>query len=184
MIEDIASGIKALIKAGRVNSKKVCAAGVSYGGYAALMLAIDTDLLVCTVSINGPVDLELQMKHDAIGVDDKLIKQEIREWQDLVIGNVDTQQKLLQSQSPLHRVNEIAAPVLLIHSKDDGRVWVRHSRRLNSALRKAKKDVEFIELKEGGHSLRWGDAKETVLRKTEAFFAKHLKPELAATEAE
>ncbi len=174
MIDDIAAGIRALIEAGRVDTDRICAAGYSYGGYASLMLAVRTDLLKCAVSINGPVDLKLQIKKQLKSIKDKREKAEYRAWADEKMGNIKTEAEILKRQSPVHRAEEIDIPILLIHAKNDRRVFVEHAQKMQAALTKADKDVEYIELQRGGHSL-WKAEQRKVLEETERFFAKYLK---------
>lgn len=180
MIEDIATGIRALIRSGRVDPDRICAAGASYGGYAALMLAIKTDLLTCAISINGPVDWEFRINTVLNDGRDKIARREFLEWADETIGNVKAQPELFREHSALKRASEISIPVMLIHARDDDNVDFRHSRKMHKAMKKAKKDVTFLPLKEGGHGLWWDDAEEKTLQATADFFAKYLKPELHA----
>lgn len=175
MINDIASGVRALVRAGRVDENRICAAGISYGGYASMMLSIKTDLLSCAVSINGPVDYGMQIKQDIKDTKDKEEKKEIRSWYDETTGNIDTEKELLKSHSPLQRVFEIEVPFLLIHAKDDGNVDFKNAKKMDKAIRRSKKkNYEFYQLESGGHSLTWGGATKKVLKKTEAFFFEHI----------
>lgn len=184
MIEDIASGIRSLINAGRVDPDRICAAGVSYGGYATLMLAVKTDLIQCAVSINGPVDYRLRISNVTKKTKNKESRSELREWMDKTVGNIDTQTDLLDEQSPLRRAAEITVPVLLIHARDDSNVNIKHSRKMHKALEKLGKDVKLIELERGGHSLAYKHAERKMLMETSVFFAEHLKPDEVAAEAE
>ena len=174
MIDDIASGIRGLIKSGRVDPNRICAAGVSYGGYAALMLAIKTDLLTCTVSINGVTDWKNSIKENLKGIRDKEERLEAREYFNENIGDYKMQEDFIASQSALLQAGEIDIPVLLIHAKDDQKVKFRHSKKMYKALRKNKADVKFVELERGGHSLAYKHAERKMLMETEAFFDEHI----------
>ncbi len=173
MIEDIASGISALLKSGYADPNRVCAVGMSYGGTASLMLAAKTDLVKCAASINGPTDWVDRVKN-AMKEVDKQDREELREWYDKSLGNIDTQKDLLVAHSPITYAKEMDVPILLIHATDDANVNVNQSKDMNRALKKAKKDVKYIELKEGGHTLWTNDALKKTLLETEAFFKKHL----------
>lgn len=175
MIDDIASGVQELSRMGVIDSERVCVAGASYGGYAALMLAIKYELVKCVVSINGLVDLKLRVKNGSNKYRDKKARKAWRDTHDEIMGNPDTQPELFRTQSPNRRAREMSAPVLLIHAEDDSNVSLEHSKRMFNALRKAKKKVRFLRLPYGGHSLLWDDSKEKVLQETEAFFAEYLK---------
>ena len=139
-----------------------------------MMLAIRTDLLKCVVSVNAPVDWELRIKNGLRRTKDKEQRRELRDLYDKNVGNIDTQKEMLLEQSALHRANEINVPIFLVHAQDDENVDVEHGKKMNKALKKAGKDVTYLELRRGGHSLTREDAHKKVLGKTEAFFAEHL----------
>lgn len=176
MIDDIDAGVKALIKSGRVDPKRICAAGFSYGGYASLMLPIKSDLYACAVSINGVSDLAYQFGRDTKGLKDKKIRQEFAAWVEERVGNARTEQKMLEEQSPLHRYREISAPLLLVAAADDKTVFVENSRQLNKLLEEAGMSVEYYEYEKGGHSLRADGKLKLMLQTTERFFLQHIGP--------
>jgi dienelactone hydrolase len=175
MIDDIRRGVESLIERGRVDPDAICAVGYSYGGYASLMLAAESDLLNCVVSINAPVDWELRIKHKLRGISDKEMRQELRSWFDDTIGNIDTQEEMLLGQSALHRAAEVKAAVLLIHAQDDSNVNVRHSNKMHKALKKADKEVSYVKLRRGGHSLQRDDANKKVLKEMVLFLSTHIR---------
>lgn len=175
MIDDIELGVRALIEAELVDPQAICAAGMSYGGYAALMLDIRSELLKCVVSINAPVDWELRVKRKLKQISGKEDKDELRTWFDEKIGNIDTQEEMLLEQSALHRAGEIKAPVLLIHAHDDDNVDIRHGKKMNKALKKAGKKVTFVKLRRGGHSLTRDDALKSAILEADAFISQHIR---------
>lgn len=175
MIDDIADGIHMLINQGLVDADRICSAGISYGGYASLMLAIRTDLLKCAVSINGPTDWRYRIQKisdDADSLDHRLAW---RAWADKAIGNINERPELFESMSAVARAGEVTGAVLLIHSVDDRNVRLAHATKMNSSLKHFQKDVRFVKLKKGGHSIRDDDAKEKLFKETTRFFEKHLK---------
>ncbi|RLB63894.1 MAG: hypothetical protein DRH08_10450, partial [Deltaproteobacteria bacterium] len=157
MIDDIAAGIRAVAKAGYANPDRICSAGLSYGGTASLMLAAKTDLLKCVISINGPTDWIMRIKNGFKKADRKQ-RDELREWYDMALGNINSQKELLEQHSPVTYAKEIFIPILLIHAKDDQNVAIKHSEKMNKYLEHEKKDVRYVELDTGGHSLMWGHA--------------------------
>ncbi len=97
IIEDIAAGVKALVKDGYADPERVCAAGGSFGGYAALALsAFKPNLIKCAVSINGLSDLPLHIETKLETVKSRELREEFKEYYDLTLGNLDTQRDLLE----------------------------------------------------------------------------------------
>ena len=174
MIDDISSGVEMLIKAGRVDANRICTAGISYGGYASLMLPIKSDRFACAVSINGVSDLILQTGIDIRTTKGRQQQKETSDWIKMAIGDRKRDKKMLDHQSPLKRYREIKTPLLLIAAKDDKTVDVSNSRKLNEIMAKAEMDVRYIEFEQGGHSLIGGGTMRRMLAETEAFFYEHI----------
>ncbi len=60
MQDDVTDGVKAMIDQKLADPRRICIAGGSYGGYAALAGAAFTpDLYACAISFNGVFDLPL-----------------------------------------------------------------------------------------------------------------------------
>jgi dipeptidyl aminopeptidase/acylaminoacyl peptidase len=58
MQDDVTDGVKAMIKNGLADPARICIAGASYGGYAALAGAAFTpEMYACAISVNGISDL-------------------------------------------------------------------------------------------------------------------------------
>jgi len=71
MQDDVTDATKWLVSEGYADPERICIAGASYGGYAALMGAIkEPDLYKCAISVNGATDLprlKSDDKFDSIG---------------------------------------------------------------------------------------------------------------------
>jgi dipeptidyl aminopeptidase/acylaminoacyl peptidase len=174
MIDDIADGVRSLVKAGYVDASRICAAGTSYGGYAALMLNAKTELLKCAVSINAPTDFEKQVKSDTRGFRGEE-KKLVREMQIEVFGDFENNRELLKSMSPITQAAKITGPVLLIHAEDDPIVDFAHSKRMDRELRRAGHKSKLVELKDGGHGLASRDALRTALEESAEFLELYLQ---------
>jgi len=77
MQHDVTDGVKHLIDQGIVDADRVCIAGASYGGYAALAGAAFTpDLYRCSVSVAGVSDLVemLRWEENRYGVESGVVK--------------------------------------------------------------------------------------------------------------
>ena len=82
----------------------------------------------------------------------------------------------LDAISPIRRLDKLAAPILLIHGRDDTVVPIGQSRRMAQALRAAGKPVELVELAGEDHWLSTGETRLQMLRATVAFLEKNDPP--------
>lgn len=82
--------------------------------------------------------------------------------------------KYLKSVSPAESVATFAVPVLLMHSQDDEVVPVKQAERMHAKLRKAGKDVTYIELEDEGHNLATRESRVQILRATYEFLDRNL----------
>ncbi len=106
--------------------------GGSYGGYAALMLASQTELPArCTIAIAAAVDLgSFAPKYAAAERSSKAqLKQALGDFDDPSV------RQQLTAQSPIARVDKVKAPVLLIHGGRDPRAPLDDVNRYADALR-------------------------------------------------
>jgi dipeptidyl aminopeptidase/acylaminoacyl peptidase len=162
-IDDITDGARYLVQKGIADPARICVLGWSYGGYAALLSAAEhPDLYRCVVSIAGVTDLPMLID-DARGFVAARITREF----------VGQDRKVLVAGSPARRADEIRAPVLLFHGDEDVNVSIEHSEKMERALKKADKSVEFIEYEEVEHSLRRNQPRIDMLRRIGAFLDRH-----------
>ncbi len=167
MQDDITDGVNMLIEKGIADPKRICIVGASYGGYAALMGAVKTpDLFACAVSISGVSDLPQLIADDQKFVGGKIWTRSI--------GDPGEDREILRATSPYHQAEKIKIPILLIHTKDDTRVPVAHSRAMAKRLKGMKKSVKYVEIEKGGHTLEVEAARIATLKALEKFLAKHL----------
>ena len=169
-IDDLTDGAQYLVGEGIADPKRICVVGWSYGGYAALMSGVEEpDRYRCLVSIAGVSDpgmliddyrhyLSRRRSAKYISRDDEVIKR----------------------GSPLKRASEIRAPVLLFHGDQDLNVSVDHSKKMNKALKRAKKPVDYIEYEDVEHSIRRNRYRVDMLDKIGSFLDAHIGQPTAA----
>jgi dipeptidyl aminopeptidase/acylaminoacyl peptidase len=161
-IGDIADATEFLAREGIADPKRICAVGRGYGGYAALMSAIENSgHYHCVVSMAGISDLRTysaMMRGYIGGVAHSAF--------------VGTDEAVLDAGSPLRRVDEIDVPVLLFHGARDGEVFVQQSADLARSLRRAGKDSELVEYEDAEHDF-WADRVD-LLTRLSAFLGEHL----------
>ena len=172
MQDDLADTLAWAVKQGWIDPKRVCIAGASYGGYAALMGAVTQgDLFRCAVSWAGITDLGLLSSITWSDASD--------EWKNYgmkrLIGDPVIDAARFRATSPLLRAREIRMPVLVAYGGDDKRVPLKHGTEFKAALR-PDQDLEWVVYPEEGHG--WFDLKtnEDFWGRVERFLDRHIGP--------
>ncbi len=169
MQDDVSDGVAALIKSGYVDPDRVCIMGASYGGYSALAGgAFSPELYRCVIAIAGVSDLPLMLKRSQFlnGGDHWVVSY----WQ----NNMGASDKnKLKSISPVNAAKKFQASVLLIHGKHDTVVPIKQSSIMHKALKRAKKDVEFVKLEGEDHWLSDSTTRVQLLNAVDSFLDKH-----------
>lgn len=167
MQTDISDGLAVLAKEGIADPKRVCIAGASYGGYAALAgVTLQQGLYRCAVSVAGLSDL--QTFYDdrmRISASNRTIFRNFQRQ----IGSGQN----LKDISPARFADRADAPILLIHGKDDTIVLYKHSDIMADALKRANKPFELVTLPGGDHWLTTSETRLAMLEAMVAFIEKH-----------
>ena len=164
MQDDLADAANWMIDQELAIPGKICIVGGSYGGYASLMAAAkQQDTFSCAASINGVSD-----QWEVWASARRYMSKEI------IRKQLGTNKEDLMARSPISYTKTIDIPVLLIHGEKDRVVPVTHSRRMDKALRKAGKQVKYVELDNGNHSLSIEQNRIETLRLLEEFLLANL----------
>ncbi len=172
MQDDVTDAVKYLHETGRAPANRTCIFGYSYGGYVALMGGIKTpELYQCIIAGAAPTDLvwDLQEILRYFGSDSSALEY----WQKS-IGVLQTERAHIKSISPVNHADKLRVPVLLAHGNLDGIVNIKHAERMVRAMKRAKVDFEFIELKGDGHTGWDLDNEILFFEAVESFLAEHL----------
>lgn len=164
MQTDVEDATRQMITEGIFDPERICIAGASYGGYAAMTGIIQTpSLYQCGVSINGAVNLPRLKNADAVfwGT---------RRW----LNTIGLEGADDQAVSPFHQVDKINQPVLLMASRDDTRLKIVDTENFHSRLKSSGKNSTYVEIEDGGHSMDTMNARLKKLTAMEAFLAKHI----------
>jgi dipeptidyl aminopeptidase/acylaminoacyl peptidase len=170
MQDDVTDGVKEMIRQGLADPARVCIAGGSYGGYAALAGAAFTpDLYVCAVSVNGVADLPAMLGYSRRQGGEQ--SDALAYWKDH-IGTVHDPN--VTARSPARAADNIKAPILLLHGVDDTVVPVSQSETMSRALLEAGKTHTFVKLPGEDHWLSRSATRIQVLKQMEVFLARYL----------
>jgi dipeptidyl aminopeptidase/acylaminoacyl peptidase len=163
MQDDLNDAVSFLAKEGLADPKRVCMVGASYGGYAAMRAAErDGAAYRCAISYAGVSDLNAMRNHDSQFLNSGARSDWLRK-----------QAPDLRAVSPINDPAGFSTPILLVHGKKDKVVPVKQSRLLAERLRKAGKDVTYIEQPEADHHFSRSEDRLEFLNAMEAFLAKH-----------
>ena len=173
MQDDLADAVAWAVREGHVDGARVCIAGSSYGGYAALMGPVrHPGTYRCAASHAGVTDLSLMFN----GSDNDVPENVRRFSYPVLIGDPKVDAEQLRQHSPLHRVAEIKVPVLLVQGKLDQRVTKVHADRFESAARSAGVDIERVSYFDDAHGWFEEDNHVDYLKRLEKHLARVLKP--------
>lgn len=174
MQDDLTDAVSVLVKQGIIDPERVCIVGASYGGYAALAGgAFTPDLFQCVVSINGVADLEDMLRdEERQHGDDHWV---VAYWQKN-IGKGEVSRDLLRKVSPVRYAESFKAPVLLIHGEDDLTVPFSQSKNMYRKLKRAKKPVQLVELKDETHHLARNETRLQTVEAVVEFVDQYLQP--------
>jgi len=162
MQDDISDALALLVEQKVADPARVCIVGASYGVYAALAGATFTpNLYKCAVSIAGPGDLAdfLKSRRKKHGADSDIYAYWIKQ-----IGDPERDAARIAAVSPLLHVDQIKAPILLVHGDADQIVPYDQSRDMKKALDKSGRPTRLITLEGEGHS-DWSEENEQLVMK-------------------
>ncbi|MBL9204065.1 MAG: S9 family peptidase [Opitutaceae bacterium] len=166
---DITDGVRWAVQQGIADGRRLAIMGVSFGGYSALMgLALEPELYRCGINISGVTDWIELIKDKA-----EMFPRSFG-FNVTLVGDPVKDADLLRSISPVHLVDRMRAPVLIIHGRDDPAVPFPQARGLVNALEKAGKPHEFMSKYNEQHGLLDFRNRVEMYQRIDAFLAKHL----------
>lgn len=155
-----------LVQHGVADPLRVAIMGGSYGGYATLTaLAFEPLAFACGVDIVGPSNLNT------------LLASIPPYWETVrstFTRRMGESEAFLAEQSPLHRANEIRAPLLIGQGANDPRVKIAESDQIVSAMRDRKLDVTYVVFEDEGHGFARPENAKRFNAAVERFLADHL----------
>lgn len=180
MHDDLIDGVDWIVGEGIADPKRVAIFGGSYGGYAALVGATFTpDVFAAAISVVGPSNLVT------------LVRSFPPYWRPLLagtwfkfVGDPDDPEELkdLEARSPINKVDQITAPLMVLQGANDPRVKKAESDQIVEALRARGVPVEYIVKEDEGHGFVKPENRLDVYRAVERFLATHLGGRLAVAE--
>ncbi|WP_276302376.1 S9 family peptidase [Halorussus lipolyticus] len=178
--EDVAEATRQLASEDWIDEDRIVVFGGSYGGYSAYWQMVQyPELYAGGIAWIGLTDLdemyETTMPH---------FRTELMEKQ---LGTPDENPDLYRERSPIEYVENLDAPLLMVHGVNDSRVPVSQARMFREALLEAgyregeDGDFEYVELGEEGHASSDIDQKIRLFETLDDFLKRRL-PAVSAPE--
>lgn len=174
MQDDLADGTRWAIAQGIADPKRICIAGASYGGYAALMgLVRDPDLYKCAVNWVGVTDIDLLYNgHWSFASD--MTEDWKKHGMPLLVGDQARDAAQFKATSPIAQAARITQPLLLAYGADDVRVPLYHGNKFRDAVARHNKQVEWVVYADEGHGWSRPETRFDFWTRVEKFLGKHI----------
>jgi dipeptidyl aminopeptidase/acylaminoacyl peptidase len=178
--DDVVDGALWLVEEGIADPERMAVLGASWGGYATLAaLAFHPHVFAAGVDYFGPSSLITRMEH---------VPSQFREWYAVRFGDIDdpADREMLRAQSPLHAVEQIRVPLLVVQGANDARVPKSESDQSVVALRDLGRRPEYLVAADEGHGFAntinlvaaWAVAERFLARHLGGRFQEEVSPEV------
>lgn len=151
MQTDLLDALAHLAEQGMGDPDRACIIGYSYGGYAALMGALQTpDRFQCAIAGAAPTDLRQMMRHMRdVGGD-------VYAYWTEQLGDYRDDREAINAVSPVNLAESLEIPLFMFHGGEDPIVPVSHSENLADEFDDAGVPYELLVVDDMGHD--WGSA--------------------------
>lgn len=144
-VADLAAGVRWLTEHGDADPKRIGVMGGSYGGFMTLAAVTHyPDLWAAGVDIVGIANLRTFIENTSP------YRRHLREAE---YGTIEADGEFFDQISPIHHVDKIQAPMIIIHGANDPRVPVGEAEQMVAALRARNHPVEYLRFEDEGHGV-------------------------------
>ncbi len=140
--------------------------GGSYGGYMVLAgLAFQPELWAAGVDIVGIASLVTFLENTSAYR---------RAYREREYGTLTRDREFLLAASPLTRIDDVVAPLFIIHGANDPRVPLSEAEQIYAALTSRGRECELVVYDDEGHGLAKRANRADAIPRAGAFLARHL----------
>ena len=164
-VNDCTMAAQSLIVSCKADKNRIAILGSSASGFTALGCLISADIFKTGACKYAVSDL-IAMANSTHRFEEFYL--------DYLIGNIITNYEEYLKRSPMENVKSINVPLILFHGLKDKVILSDQSIAIKDELLKRKIPVQINLFENEGHGFKDGKIKVDVLKKTEAFFKKHL----------
>ncbi|MDQ3747476.1 MAG: S9 family peptidase, partial [Acidobacteriota bacterium] len=166
-VKDIKATVDYVVKSGVADPKRIGIMGGSYGGYMVMAgLTEYPELFAAGANLFGITNFETFFKHT-------------QPWMAAIskieYGNPETEVEMLRKLSPIHRIDRIKAPTIVLHGANDTNVPVIEAEQVVDNLKRRNVPVEYVLFADEGHGWRKTPNRIRSAVLIVKFFEKYLK---------
>ncbi len=145
-VDDIAASVDYVVKSGLADPKRIGITGGSYGGYMTMAgLAAFPDLLAAGANLFGIVNFATFFRNT-------------EPWMAAIsrteYGDPETEAAMLRDLSPIHRLDRVKAPTLVLHGANDTNCPVIEAEQVVDHLKERGVPVKYVLFPDEGHGWR------------------------------
>jgi dipeptidyl aminopeptidase/acylaminoacyl peptidase len=145
-VKDIRACVDAVVQAGVADPRRIGIMGGSYGGYMVMAgLTEYPDTFAAGADLYGVVNFETFFKNT-------------EPWMAAIskveYGDPDKEAEMLRRLSPIHKVDRVTAPTIVLHGANDTNVPVIEAEQVVDSLKKRGIAVEYVLFADEGHGWR------------------------------
>lgn len=165
-VKDIESTVKFVVGAGLADEGRIGIMGGSYGGYMVMAgLTEYPDLFGAGANLFGVVNFETFFANT-------------EPWMAAIstveYGDPVKDKELLEQLSPIHKVDQVVAPTIVLHGANDTNVPVVEAEQVVDSLKARDVPVEYVLFPDEGHGWRKTENRITSDVEIVKWFAEHL----------
>jgi len=169
-VADCISAARYLTAQGEVDGRRLAIAGESAGGFTALRALVGDDTFAAGVSAFGITDLVTFRR-----ATHKFQRHEL----DRLVGPFPEAADLYRQRSPIHGVDRISAPILLLQGRKDPVVPAEQAEAMVATLHKRGVPFAYLVFEDEGHGFRRPESIQRALEAELSFYSQTLGFELA-----
>ncbi len=144
-VHDVAALVEFLVEEGIADAGRVSVMGASYGGFMTLAsITHYPELWAAAVDIVGIANFETFMENTSAYR---------RAHRASEYGSLEQHRDLLRRISPIHYVDRIKCPLMVIHGANDPRVPVGEAEQIVASLRQRQHPVSYLRYEDEGHGI-------------------------------
>ena len=168
-VKDIDSLVQHLVAEKLADAKRIAVMGGSYGGFMTLScVARLPELWAAGVDVVGMTNLVTFLENTS---------EYRRAHRESEYGSLKDNRELLYEVSPIAKVDQIKAPLMVIHGANDPRVPVTEAEQIVENVQSRGIDVRYLRYEDEGHGLAKRKNQLDCYPQVAAFLKKHLKIE-------
>ncbi|MGH3785509.1 MAG: prolyl oligopeptidase family serine peptidase [Pseudonocardiaceae bacterium] len=165
-IDDVADLVGYLVNAQLADPAALGCAGRSYGGYLTVAVMASYPELFCVgVDVCGITDFETFFAHTEPWIAAAAVSR---------YGDPHRDAELLRELSPIHRIGQLSAPLLVVHGGQDTNVPLIEAEQLVNALRDRGASPGYLVLPDEGHDILRPTNRAVFVREVVHWLIRHL----------